>query len=693
MTIMHTPSPAITTPKRIASWWLRWQDLNWPNPDNLDRIKERAEAMAKANITTAMLFGTHFRWDYLPYFTLLHDYLATVSEELKAVGVELWDHHSVNLIHRYDTREEMRHVMLHSGPHLPFSPSREAAATWEYKGHRLNDWRALDVKTGKPLYYPQYAAEGFCYRNPAFIEAYCDYVKQLVRDTGITGLSADDPVHYMHYNSCACPYCRAELKRRSGIDLPPVNDTSFWGNWDNPAWRHWLDLRFDASADFFKAVAAVLPPDCRLTTCGGNSASPSANAKASDARASLAGCNYANLEMTGNTPPYKGDPLTWNHKISTRLINASHHQAAAREKGYRCFATGFGFTEDTANIVWAVNKLLDSDCWFSTLKDRLGLPTKILNTLPDEWDIIGRAFGFENEHSDLFSGSHVAQLGVYFSYETRVHTFFGSVEKGYYRDFNQTLHALFSAGISPHTIFDFPQNAEAYPLILIPSPAAMTEDEKHALAAYTENGGIALVYGPADIEGCTNRYTLPSAPVLQNPAEFFSDAPDGIHHTSAPWMIQTEFDEIDGSFEWSEIRPRLYYHPQRISSGRITDSLMSFVRQYAKPMPIGVTDARGYLITFFEDEQSCTVRMLAEDYDTDIDHTLDEMRFHRSRVNYINYVKPIGVTQTLRLRAQTIPAVYTPFNQEPAEISLKDGICTVTLPEPTSFLILRFPKT
>ena len=131
--------------KRIVNWWMRWEDLNWPNHDGLDRIKERAEKLAEANVTTAMLFGAHFRWDFMPYFTLLHDYIATVTEELHKYGIEFYDRHSVNLIHRYDTREEMRHVMLHSGPHLPFSPSREAAASWEYKGSRLNDWRMIDA--------------------------------------------------------------------------------------------------------------------------------------------------------------------------------------------------------------------------------------------------------------------------------------------------------------------------------------------------------------------------------------------------------------------------------------------------------------------------------------------------------------------------------------------------------------------
>ena len=125
--------------------------MNWPSQDNLDKIKARADKLAAADVTAAMIFGTHFRWDGLPFFTMLHDYLGTVAEELHQRGVKLYDHHSVNLIHRYHDREGMRHVMLHSGPHLPLCPSSEAAASWEYNGKMLNNWRMIDVKTRQVL--------------------------------------------------------------------------------------------------------------------------------------------------------------------------------------------------------------------------------------------------------------------------------------------------------------------------------------------------------------------------------------------------------------------------------------------------------------------------------------------------------------------------------------------------------------
>ena len=689
---MNKNSNPLTERKRIVSWWLRWNDLNWPSVDNLDKIKRRAEKIAEANATTAMIFGTHFRWDFLPYFTLLHDYIATVSEELGKYGVELWDHHSVNLIHRYDTRDEMRHVMLHSGPHLPFSPSREAAATWEYGGKRLNDWRMIDVKNNDVLYYPQYAAEGFCIRNPQFREAYTDYAKRLIQETGITGLSADDPVHYMHFNSCACPYCRAELKARTGIELPPIDDRSFWGNWSNPAWNEWIDMRFDAAKVFFKELSSALPKDFRLTTCGINSAAPTANSMGSDARAFLSGANYVNLEMSGNTPPYKHDPVTVNKEIADRLTGSSHHQAVARERGVNCFSTGFGFTEETANIVWAVNKMLGSDCWFSTLKDRLGLPTHILDSLPDEWDVVGKPFGFEKDHPHLFDGKQIAQLGVYFSYETRMHTLFGGTSKGYYEDWTKTLKLLFNKGLSPHTVFNFPDDTNTYPVILVPSALTMTADEQLALDNYINRGGTVIAYGPCAIKGCESKRDMPTSPIVNSPDEFLCSVPNGVWVKLPDWQTKTEFPTLEADFEWKEIRQGLFYNPLRIGEQNLPKTLIPLVKKYIRPMPIEIIDAQGYLITFFENDESYTVQMLAADYETDIDHKLDEMRFHRSRVNYINYVEPVGVTERIVLKTDLTPDVYTPFNDEKAELKISNGICTVGLPQKTSFIILNFPK-
>lgn len=675
--------------RRLVNWWISWEDLNWPNADAADKIKRRAQSLAEANVSTAILFGAHFRWDYLPYFTILHDHIAAVAEELHKYNIELFDRHSINLVHRYETVEEMRHVMQHSQPHLPFSPSREAAATWEYHGSKLNDWRMLDVRTGEPLYYPQYAADGFCYRNPDFVGAYLDYVKRLIADTGIDGLAAEDTVHYMHYLSCGCKHCRAELKRRAGIDLPQSSDRTFWGNWDSDAWRAWIDLRFDASADFFTKLRAVLPPDFPLTTCGSNSASFACNGKASDARTFLSGCNYVHLEIPGNTPPYAHDPVTVNKPITDSITAASHHQAVAREKNVRCFSTGYGFTEPSANIIWALNKTMDIDCLFSTLKARLGLPEHILKTLPNE-EVIGKPFTFEKEHPELFDGSQIGQLGVYFSYETRNHTCFGNLAKGYYADYSETLALLLRSGVSAHTVFAFPENAETYPVIIVPSAARMTDGEKIALHRYAANGGTVLVTGPTALAECKNAWVLPSQPTLDAPEDFFGTIANGVWFRQPQWISQTALAPSTEPAEWREPSTGVWYHPHRMSDGLVGEALLQKCVPLLRPLPVQVLSSEGYIITMFRSEKRILVHFLAEHYDVDIDHKLDEMRTHRSRVNYVNRVTPIGVGKTVTLKAKSAPQVFAPFNTAPVEIAKSETGFTLTLPDDCAYFIAAF---
>lgn len=675
--------------RRFTNWWIHWEDLHWPNPDSREAIARKAEKYAEANITSAIIFGCHFRWDYMPFFTILHDYLAAVAEELGKYDIELIDHHSVNLIHRYSTPEEMRRVMEHSGPHIPFSPSREAAASWEYNGRKLNDWRMIDVKTRDVLWFPQYASEGFCHRNPEFRESYRDYAVKLVRDTGIKGLMADDAMYYAGMNACACPYCRRELKNRAGIDLPPIEDQSFWGNWENPAWKAWIDLRFDATRDFHRELRAVLPEEFLLMSCGAPSATGGAVNSASDARKFMGGCNYVNQEFSGNTPAYKQDAVTVNVPLAARLISASHHQAAAREKAARCYGTGYGFTEPSANIIWAANKMLDADCHFSTLKARLGLPQRILRTLPEEEDVIKTAYTFEKEHPFLFSGTPAAQVGVYFSYETRNHTFFGAMEKGYCRDYAQTLQQLFRSGISAHTVFAFPRDTATYPVILVPSPAKMSSEEKKALSDYAAVGGKVLITGPSDYPGCESSWKLPQKPDCA-PADFFQTVRDGVWTKPPAWYGQTRLAESDEPNEWRCVSDNILYNPHRISDKKV--EILEYCRSWGKALPVIVCEQTGYFVTVFEGKDGITLQLLAEDYDTDIDHHLDEIRYHRSRVNFINRVEPVGVSRQVVMQTTAAPEVYTPFNSETTQVALSEGVCTLILPEKCPYVIIHFPK-
>lgn len=676
--------------ERMATWWMHWPDLQWPDSDNLDKIKRRAEGFARANVTAAMFFGAHFRWDFLPVFPLLHDYIATVAEELHKYGIKLFDHHSVNLVHRYSTREEMRRVMQDSGPHLPFSPTFEAAESWQYKGKYLNNWRMLDVKSGKPLWFPQYTAQGFCHRNPEFCQAYQDYAKYLIAETGIDGLSADDAMYFMGFNACGCFYCRQELRRRAGIDLPEVSDTSFWGNWDNPAWHHWIDLRFDASGEFYEQLRTVLPEGFMLTGCGSSSASAKAATMATDARTFLRGWNYVNMELSGNTPPYKGDSKTGNTPIPERFVNASHHQAAAREHGVRAFCTGFAHSRENANIVWAVCKAMGADAWIGTLKTRLGLPWHILNGLPGEEDIVDQAFTFEAGHPSLFSGEPVGQVGVYFSYETRNHTLYGCMNRGYYQDYSDILRLLLREGISPYTVFTFPKNGQECPVVLLSGVCRMTAQEQAAMSQYLENGGKVIALGPTALPGCRNSWSLPTR-LDQPPETFFSSVPDGIHVKQPDWFLNGTVEQADEPDAWQLPQEGLFYHPHRLGDSNRT-KILELAKRHAKPMPVRLISAEGYLCTMLEGADGITVQLLAEDYDVQINAALDTIRTHRSRVNLIQSITPLGVGHIVRLETAQSPTVYTPFSSGEAYVHLENGICSVQLPKVCAYALLHFPK-
>ena len=673
--------------RRIAAWWFSLEDLNWPSEDGKDKIRKYAKELYESNADTVILYGAHFRFDWLPYFTILHSYIKAIADELHKYTIKLFDHHSVNLVHRYSTTEEMERCMVHSQPHIPFSPSREAAACWEYEGKKLNDWRMIDVKTGEPLQYPQYAAEGFCYRNPDYIEAYISYAKRLVKDTGIDGLMADDAVNYMHMNSCACPHCKAEFKRRTGHDLPDMNDTEFWGNFSNPDFKEWIKLRFDASGNFYEKLRAALPRDFVLTACGNASAPPNSIGSGADIRQFLRGCNYANLELCGNTPAYRKDPVTVNADMSKKIVDSSLHSAVAKEKGVRCFGTGYGFTEPSAEIIWALNKFVGADCYMSTLKPRLGLKKDILAKLPNEAELTKKVFTFEKEHPELFALETASNVGVYYSYTTKNTTFFGATVGGSFKDYSATLLSLLKNGFCTETIVHFPKNTDVMKAVILPSVIAMTEEEIRDMENYIKMGGKVFALGYTGLDEVNNSKDLPDRPGCAAP-DFFSKIRDKVWHKSAAWVTDTTFPDLEG--DWTTLKNGVRFNPHRASDTKFFKEFANILKETIGKDSTSLTYQNGYYVNRFADNAADVFRFIASDFDTEIDEELDKIRFHRSRVNLITKVTPIGVDRKVTFETNKNIKVYTPVTDGEAKIEKDGDKITVTLPENTSYAVMRF---
>ena len=290
---------------RAISWWLTYDDFRWPDLDIADKIRWKADNMAKNGVNMAIIFGAHWRWDWMPVWTMLHDLIATMADELHQRNIKLFDHHSAVLAQRYNTREELRELRKRHPHHISPAPTFAAGASWEYKGQKLDDWCMRNVTDGKVNYLPMYQTVEFCINNPGFVEAYLDYAKTLFAETNIDGFNCDDGFYYAGFKSCGCEHCRRMFRENYGYELPPADDLTFWGNWDNEAWRRWVDMRHESAGAFLQKVREVIPANAGLCTCLSGSVNSSGNGTG-QGFPMVEACNVLMIEMTKNMPDLNG---------------------------------------------------------------------------------------------------------------------------------------------------------------------------------------------------------------------------------------------------------------------------------------------------------------------------------------------------------------------------------------------------
>ena len=602
---------------RAVSWWVEWADLELGNPGIHDKIKRRAERIAEASADTAIIFGAHFRWDFLPYWNLLHVYFSEVADTLKQYGIRLFDHHSATLTHRYESCGEMKRTMLNMIHHLPMAPSIEAAADWKYNGEYLNSWRVIDAQTGKPAKIRTYTAEQFCINHPGFVAAYCKYLGRLVPETGIAGLMCDDMVYFGGFYTCSCPCCRARL----GFELPPAHDTTFWGNWGNSRWLEYLAMRRDSIGRFLEAVKAALPENFPLMSCCTSGAYGGNNYSAQSVHELSRGDNIINLELCGNNPA----------DVCERLAAGSYQAGAAKKYGLPVTAIGYGFYPDSAEHLWALNHMTGFSTWFSTLKGRLGLSKELLGKLPDDFSPASRAFAFEQAHPELFSGHILYECGVYFSENTKTDSYFGACEQGATRDYRELIRKLLVNGVRAETVFDFPRNASECPCVIVPSAAVFKPEEQSAMESYLENGGRILRFGPDDLAG------LPSSPEQD--------------FASLRWLKEQQFAPgVSVSGRWTEVRPGLFRNPSRNPAG-----LLELVRSLTGDR-LPAVEAPGFAVTIREN----SIHLLALNYDIELDRELEAMRLQHSHVELIRRACPRDCARHIRVSVP-VKAVHCPL--------------------------------
>lgn len=653
---------------RAASWWISWRELEWPTIDNQDAILRRADEFAASGVNLAIVFGAHFRWDFMPYWTMLHDYMAHVAEALHERNIRIFDHHSAIYIHRYDNVEQMRHIMLNNGSHLPVCPDRKSAESWMFNGQYLNDWRMIDIKTNLPYWKAGYDADVFCPGNNGFVESYCEYVKLLLRSSNIDGLMCDDAGFSKPYGVCGCPECRERFRSKAGIELPEFDDRSFWGNWNNPAWNTFIDDRFETIAAFYRSVRSALPSeDFPLTACCSSSCCHSNASVAHDLRMQLAGCNIAHLELCGNTPTSSGDAM--QGKFTDRILDVAFNLGIGTEHNAPGLAIHYGFIPDNANAGWALIKALGGNSWFSNLPFRLGVSRQVLEQMGGDSEPAARAFNFEKEHPELFSGVLVHRCSVYFSYETRNHTAYGSMVYGHSQDFADTFTGLLACGAMPNVVSRIPASGKDE-LLILPSAALLTDAEKSALENFLNSGGKVIATGPCGWKNVTPQWDVPM--------QIDSDLSNA--ETEYRQIFGGKITPVDGERQWSEPLKNFFYHPGKLQDGDLSvNELADKVFAHCREIPgVKSVTGEGFFVTAARlAENRILLFFTAMEYDAQLDHAIESIRRHRTRVNVFSQAPACGQSGSVEIKLagkSVLSKVILPFDECVPQFDRKGNI-------------------
>ena len=581
-------NPAAQIRYRAASWWLTPEDLTWPSDELMEKIRRRADRCLANGVNCCLVFGVHLRWDFLPVWGRIHDLLHFVADELHQRRILLIDHHSNCVVHRARNREEALNITRRNRHHVPFYPSMEAAAEWQFNGSRLNDWRMIDVATGQPVYLPAYNAEQFCMNNPAFRQSYVQYVRRLLAETGIDGLMSDDGIFYAGWQACACGYCKQRFEKQYGHRLPPVTDKSFWGNRGSAAFGDWIDMRYRTSGDFLAEIKKALPPGFPFLSCCSSSEGYALPAYGMSYQDFIRSCNIVLLEMAGSTPSTSG---TWDNRIPSQML----HLGIARANRAPCLGLGYGFFPDTAFFVWALNKFLGADTWFSTLKGRLNAPQSQLDALADDPDLVGEGYLWEKAHPQLFKGDVDTDVAVLFSRATR--DYYGQCPEDYVTDYYATCLQLLHAAVPYEVVTGIPAFGKTRRLLLS-SALCLSPDERSLLLRFVEAGGTVIATGP------TGHYNERARRVPESwlgqfgvPVEL-AEPPRGgafppgstlgkspaIAQCSVPPAFQNRMS--DGWFTAQRGAGRLLWRPERIAGPDIATAAIKVLRS---PRQSGVT--------------------------------------------------------------------------------------------------------
>ncbi len=681
-----------TTDKcRVVSWWITWEDLIYPDKGIEEKILLRAKEYKDAGINTAIICGAHFRWDHIYIWDRLHELLKFTADALHNHGIKLFDHHSAVLVHRPKNLQAKWNIWCRNRHHVPLYPSREIANNITCNGHKIKDFRMINVKTGKPCYVPAYEAEIFCMNNENFRKAYRSYVKRLLSETSIDGLMCDDVIYYPGWVACGCSYCRRKYKKLYSHTLPDAMDGKFWGNMESDAFRDWIEMRYNDSADFLNMVKKETGNNFPLMSCCSINAEKYTNVDGLSACTMSKALNCFMLEMCGEIRSFKKN-------IVERIPDIMIQNAVASRKSAPSIGMGYAHFPDSAFLIWAFNKLLGTSTWISTLKGRLGIPEKGTKTLPDESGIVGEGYHFETAYPELFKGESAAKTALFFSFETMA--FYGDSEDDYVSSFRKITSAMFMKNIQFDVVEDIP-SPEKYPVLILCDSNCMSKEAARKTIAYLKGGGTVIASGPVglrDERGRSAEKNLLSYfgidAVLKEPGRKVD-----MNTFFDIWPIQRKvFNACSGKYagrklqphEWLEIdlcKGRFIWLPARCLNDNTVKVMRKKTEQEQSATTFSVECPDGWFYKTYNEGENMLISFFSSNFTAIPDRRFKNQFTGHYLTRAIRYKKSKGL---IRITTEFKKGMlYSPDIKKPKEVKTKNGIISFSLENITRYCIIK----
>lgn len=249
----------------MASWWLSWDDLQGPTRELEKKWIKRAKRFSAKGVDTVVVFGFHFRWDYVPILDRTLFVMGRIRDICHDNGMRIIDHHSAVLVHRPHNNDERQNIRDRHRHLTPFFPDNLKDLFFE--GSLMSDWHTIDLRTGQPAFFDGYTCNQFCPNNPEFQKAYLRLIERTLDIMRPDGIMSDDVCFLPDEYVCACKYCQEKFRRETGFTLPPVTNLEFWQNRENPEFQAWLECRYRWVAEHHKRLREYMPKKIPLWGC------------------------------------------------------------------------------------------------------------------------------------------------------------------------------------------------------------------------------------------------------------------------------------------------------------------------------------------------------------------------------------------------------------------------------------------